>query len=65
MVSKIKLGGIIHHPNLICISLSGFSDQAPPFAVVLDALGNANINVQFIVKSTHKGSGDQLAAFLF
>jgi len=59
-LSKIKIGGIIHHPHLICISLSGISDQAPPFAVVLDALGNANINVQFIVKSTHKGSGNQL-----
>jgi aspartate kinase len=59
-VSKIKIGGIIHHPNLICISLSGISNQAPPFAVVLDALGNANINVQFIVKSTCKGCGDQL-----
>jgi len=59
-LSKIKVGGIIHHPNLICISLSGFSNQAAPFAVVLDALGTADINVQFIVKSTYKGTGEQL-----
>jgi aspartate kinase len=59
-LSKIIIGGIIHHPDLICISLSGFSNQAAPFAIVLDALGNADINVQFIVKSTYKGTGDQL-----
>jgi aspartate kinase len=59
-LSKIKIGGIIHHPNLICISLSSLSNQAAPFAVVLDALGEADVNVQFIVKSTYKGAGDQL-----
>jgi aspartate kinase len=59
-LSKIKVGGIIHHPNLTCYSLSGFSNQVAPFAVLLDALGKADINIQFIVKCTYKGHGDQL-----
>lgn len=59
-MSKIKIGGIIHNSNLFCISLSGASKPTTTTAVLLDALGEANINVQFIVQGSHKEYGGML-----
>jgi aspartokinase len=58
-LSKIKIGGIVRNSNLFCISLSG-SCRPTTAAVLLDALGDAGINVQFIVQGTDKDNGDLL-----
>lgn len=49
-MSKIKLGGIIQHTNLVRISLTNTPNQVSGFARLLAALGEANVNVHFIVQ---------------
>lgn len=49
-MSKIKLGGIIQHTDLVRISLTCPSIQANGYGRLLAALGEANINVQFLVQ---------------
>ena len=49
-MSKIKLGGIIQHTNLVRINLTCPSNQANGYGRLLAALGEANINVQFLVQ---------------
>jgi aspartokinase len=49
-LSKIKLGGIIQHTNLVRISLTCPSNQVNGYARLLTRLGDANINVHFMVQ---------------
>ena len=49
-MSKIKLGGIIQHSDLVRISLSCPSNETNGYGRLLAALGEANINMHFLVQ---------------
>lgn len=55
-MSKIKLGGIIQHNDLVRISLTCPTNQANGYGRLLAALGEANINVQFMVQFLKPGN---------
>jgi aspartokinase len=59
-LSKIKIGGIVRNSNLACLTLFSASKPVSAYAAFLDALGEAQINVQFIVQGTHKENGNLL-----
>jgi aspartokinase len=59
-LSKIKIGGIVRFSNLFCISLAGASKPTTTSAVLLNALAEANINVQFIVQGSHRENSGML-----
>ncbi|MGC8780129.1 MAG: ACT domain-containing protein [Anaerolineae bacterium] len=50
MSQKTKIGGIIQNDQLASISVLAVKDRPGIAAAVLDALGQRNINVQFIVQ---------------
>lgn len=50
MGQKTKIGGIIQNDQLASISVLAVKDRPGIAAAVLDALGQRNINVQFIVQ---------------
>jgi aspartate kinase len=52
-LSKIKIGGIIQNSRLARIRLTGHKDSTYLAAELLEALGKANINVEFIVQSAN------------
>ena len=47
---KTKIGGIIQNDQLASISVLAVKDRPGIAAAVLDALGQRNINVQFVVQ---------------
>jgi aspartate kinase len=50
MAQKIRVGGVIKNDCLASISVLAVRDQPGIAAAVLDALGQRNINVQFVVQ---------------
>jgi aspartate kinase len=50
MTQKIRVGGVIKNDCLASISVLAVRDQPGIAAAVLDALGERNINVQFVVQ---------------
>jgi len=60
-LSKIHIGGIVQHSNLILFVLEGkFSENFS--ANLLNALGERNINIQVIVKS-YSQTGKEVVSF--
>jgi len=49
-VSKVKIGGIMQNDHLARISVMGVPGRPDVAAVLLNALGRAGINVEFIVQ---------------
>jgi len=50
MIEKSKVGGIIQNDHLASISVLAVRDRPGIAAAVLDALGQKNLNVQFVVQ---------------
>jgi aspartate kinase len=50
MIEKIKVGGVIQNDRLASISVLAVKDRPGIAAAVLDALGQYNLNVQFVVQ---------------
>ena len=50
MTEKIKVGGIIQNDHLASISVLAVRDRPGIAAAVLDALGQRNLNAQFVVQ---------------
>jgi aspartate kinase len=50
MTEKIKVGGIIQNDHLASISVLAVQDRPGIAAAVLDALGQKNLNTQFVVQ---------------
>ena len=50
VTQKTKIGGIIQNDQLASISVLAVKDRPGIAAAVLDALGQRNINVQFVVQ---------------
>jgi aspartokinase len=46
---KIKIGGIMAHSGLATVSILSFPDRPDIPGVILHAVGNQNINIEFIV----------------
>ena len=61
-MSKIKIGGIVRHLGLTLIRFTSGSSQTNTLADLLAKLGNADINVQFIVQSAYP-AGNHLVVF--
>lgn len=67
-MSKIKIGGIIQNTNLVRISLTCLAgnliaqSDSTAYAALLESLGNAHINVDFIVHGSHQDQ-DELLIF--
>ncbi len=50
-MSKIRIGGILENDHLSRISVLGMPDRPDTAALLLNAFGQASLNVQFIVQS--------------
>ena len=50
MAEKIKIGGVIQNDQLASISVLAVKDRPGIAAAVLDALGQRNLNTQFVVQ---------------
>ncbi|MCH5378045.1 MAG: ACT domain-containing protein [Planctomycetes bacterium] len=50
MTEKIKVGGVIQNDHLASISVLAVKDRPGIAAAVLDALGQKNLNTQFVVQ---------------
>jgi aspartate kinase len=50
MTEKIKVGGVIRNDHLASISVLAVRDRPGIAAAVLDALGQKNLNTQFVVQ---------------
>ena len=50
MTEKIKVGGVIQNDHLASISVLAVRDRPGIAAAVLDAMGQRNLNVQFVVQ---------------
>ena len=59
-MAKIKIGGIVQHSDLVRISLTCPSNQANEYGRLLVALGEAKINVQFMVQVLKPGDVEYL-----
>ena len=59
-MQKIKVGGVIKNDCLASISVLAVKDQPGIAAAVLDALGQRNINVQFVVQVIDHELQDQM-----
>ncbi len=60
-MSKIKIGGLIKHTHLSEIGVKGMPSQPGTAATILGALGEAGINVQFIVHCIGNHGRDNIA----
>jgi aspartokinase len=60
MVQKIKIGGIIQNDQLASVSVLAIKDRPGIAAAVLEALGQRNINVQFVVQVIDHHDQDQM-----
>ncbi|MDQ1300480.1 MAG: aspartate kinase [Chloroflexota bacterium] len=61
MSQKTKIGGIIQNDQLASISVLAVKDRPGIAAAVLDALGQRNINVQFVVQVIDQAAQAQMA----
>jgi aspartokinase len=59
-VTKIKIGGIMQNDHLARISLMGAPGRADTASVLLNTLGQAEINVQFIVQCMNQHDYDHI-----
>jgi len=57
---KIKVGGVIQNSQLASISILAVKDRPGIAAAILDALGQRNLNVQFVVQVIDHESHDQM-----
>jgi aspartate kinase len=57
---KTKIGGIIQNDQLASISILAVEDRPGIAAAVLDALGQRNINVQFVVQVIDQSNQAQM-----
>ncbi len=57
-MSKVKIGGILHHEHLARISVMGVPGRLDTAAIVLNTFGQAGINVQFIVQCPDQHGDD-------
>jgi aspartokinase len=60
-MTKIKIGGIVQYSGLTLIRFTSGASQANALAHLLEALGRADINVQFIVHNTDPAGNHQFA----
>jgi len=60
MSQKIKVGGIIQNDQLASLSVLAVKDRPGIAAAVLDALGQRNLNVQFVVQVIDHQDQDQM-----
>jgi aspartokinase len=60
MPEKIKVGGVIQNDQLASISILAVKDRPGIAAAVLDALGQRNLNVQFVVQVIDQQDHDQM-----
>jgi aspartokinase len=60
MTEKIKVGGVIQNDQLASISVLAMKDRPGIAAAVLDALGERNLNVQFVVQVIDHEEHDQM-----
>lgn len=60
MTEKIKVGGIIQNDQLASISVLAVKDRPGIAAAILDALGQSNLNVQFVVQVIDHDNQDQM-----
>lgn len=59
-MSKIKIGGILQNPHLARISVMGVPDRPGTAAALLNAFGQAGVNVQFIVQCIDQHENDHI-----
>jgi aspartate kinase len=59
-VSKVKIGGILQNGHLARISVMGVPDRPGTAAALLNAFGQAGLNVQFIVQCIDLHEKDHL-----
>jgi aspartate kinase len=60
MAEKIKIGGVIQNDQLASISVLAVKDRPGIAAAVLDALGQHNLNTQFVVQVIDHEDHDQM-----
>lgn len=60
MSQRTKVGGIIHNDQLAAISVLAVKDRPGIAAAVLDALGQRNLNVQFVVQMVDQHEQTQM-----
>jgi len=60
MAQKTKIGGVIQNDQLASISVLAIKDRPGIAAAVLEALGQRNINVQFVVQVIDHHDQDQI-----
>ncbi len=60
MAQKIKVGGVIQNDHLASVSVLAVKDKPGIAAAVLDAMGQRNLNVQFIVQVIDHQDQDQM-----
>jgi aspartate kinase len=60
MPDKIKVGGVIQNDHLASISVLAVKDRPGIAAAVLDAVGQRNLNVQFVVQVIDHEDQDQM-----
>ena len=59
-MSKVKIGGFLHHEHLARVSVMGVPGRLDTAAVVLNTFGQAGINVQFIVQCPDQHGDDHV-----
>ncbi len=59
-MKKVKIGGVIKNPNLSEIGVKGIPSRPGTAAAILGALGEANINVQFVVHCVGNNGRDNI-----
>ncbi|RTZ91610.1 MAG: hypothetical protein DSY91_04860 [Deltaproteobacteria bacterium] len=62
MEEKIKVGGIMQSDGRAIVKLLSVADRTDTPGIILGALGNSNVNIEFLVESTDL---DGLANFTF
>lgn len=59
-MDKIKIGGVMKHTNLSEIGVKGIPSRPGTAAAILGALGEAKINVQFVVHCVGNNGRDNI-----
>jgi aspartate kinase len=60
-MEKIRIGGIMQNAHLSLLNVTAVPDRPGIAAAILNALGERNINVQFIVQCIDQNQQDQVA----
>jgi len=60
MSEKVKVGGVIQNDQLASISVLAVKDRPGIAAAVMDALGQQNLNAQFVVQVIDHEEHDQM-----